>query len=182
MEEWNARLSAGMHLAPEDGACLMEAVSAVTGERWTDTPSSTHPLLAHLARLVNDAIGDETRDSLVAFIPDLVDTNRPDPLVAARIAFVCTNHAIAVHDGLRLRVLRHLASRRLQAPRGLRDGTLGHRLFVHGTARLAIGMSVARCAPAGDHHLVGLLEAATSVVRSSLRDEQVDQPVGAGRG
>jgi hypothetical protein len=36
-------------------ACLMEAVAQHTGQPWSDHPSCSHPLVAHVARLVNDA-------------------------------------------------------------------------------------------------------------------------------
>ena len=35
--------SVGAHLVPEDGACVMEAVSKAAGEPWSDTPACTHP-------------------------------------------------------------------------------------------------------------------------------------------
>jgi hypothetical protein len=57
--------SVGAHLVPADGACLMEAVSQAAGEPWSDTPACTHPLLSHLARLVNDASSDQGRQELV---------------------------------------------------------------------------------------------------------------------
>ncbi len=53
-------LSAGRHRNPRKGACFMEMASFLAGERWSDHPSCTHPLLASLARLVNDSLGDAT--------------------------------------------------------------------------------------------------------------------------
>ena len=49
-------LSAGRHRNPRKGACFMEMASFLAGERWSDHPSCTHPLLASLARLVNDSL------------------------------------------------------------------------------------------------------------------------------
>src|SRR4029077_9468441 len=51
-------LSRGKHRHPRQGACFMELASFVAGERWSDHPACTHPLLASLARLVNDATSD----------------------------------------------------------------------------------------------------------------------------
>ena len=42
----------------------MEVTSVLAGERWTDAPRCTHPLLAAVARLVNDELGDERRQVL----------------------------------------------------------------------------------------------------------------------
>ena len=43
-------LSAGRHRSPRQGACFMEFASYLAGERWSDHPACTHPLLAALAR------------------------------------------------------------------------------------------------------------------------------------
>jgi hypothetical protein len=50
----------------------MEFASFLAGERWSDHPSCTHPLLAQLARRVNDLIGDEERQQLTPLIPVVV--------------------------------------------------------------------------------------------------------------
>ena len=47
-------LSRGKHRSPRHGACFMELASYLAGERWSDHPACTHPLLAALARDVND--------------------------------------------------------------------------------------------------------------------------------
>ena len=43
-------LSRGKHRNPRKGACFMELASFLAGERWSDHPACTHPLLAALAR------------------------------------------------------------------------------------------------------------------------------------
>lgn len=172
---WTTHLTAGTHLAPEDGTCLMEAVSAETGDRWSDAPLSTHPLLAHLARLVNDAVSDDLRDELAAFIPDLVDTNSPDPIVYARLAAVCTSYALTVGDSAALRRMQSSAQRRLGGlwrprtrPGVLRLDEIRRWTFEHGTARRAVEASVAHCEKRGDDHLIGLLAAAVTVAPRRL--------------
>lgn len=64
----------------------MEFASYLAGERWSDHPACTHPVLAALARDVNDFVGDEHRAQLVELIPDVVGLNDADPIVAATIA------------------------------------------------------------------------------------------------
>src|SRR3989337_2921875 len=54
-------LSKGKHRNARKGACFMEFASYLAGERWSDHPSCTHPLLSELARLVNDHTSDEQR-------------------------------------------------------------------------------------------------------------------------
>jgi hypothetical protein len=50
----------------------MEFASFLAGERWSDHPQCTHPLLAELARDVNDLVGDEERQQLVRLVPQVV--------------------------------------------------------------------------------------------------------------
>jgi hypothetical protein len=52
---------AGKAPQPRKGACFMELVSYLGGERWSDLPACTHSLLASVARLVNDHTSDEGR-------------------------------------------------------------------------------------------------------------------------
>ncbi len=65
-------LSRGRHRSPKRGACFMEFASFLAGERWSDHPSCTHPLLGHLARQVNDILSDGNRQQLVPLIPMVV--------------------------------------------------------------------------------------------------------------
>jgi hypothetical protein len=51
-------LSRGRHRSPLQGACFMELASYPAGERWSAYPACTHPLLAALARDVNDYTTD----------------------------------------------------------------------------------------------------------------------------
>ena len=62
-------LSRGRHRTPRKGACFMEMASYLAGERWSDHPACTHPLLATLARDVNDHVADASRSRLVPLIP-----------------------------------------------------------------------------------------------------------------
>jgi hypothetical protein len=56
----------------------MEFASFLAGEPWSDHPSCTHPLLAHLARQVNDLIGHAGRQQLVPLIPSVVGRHGDD--------------------------------------------------------------------------------------------------------
>jgi hypothetical protein len=79
-------LSRGKHRSPRKGACFMELASYLAGERWSDHPKCTHPLLAALAREVNDHVGDDARTRLAPMIPDVVGLTGDDRRVAAWIA------------------------------------------------------------------------------------------------
>jgi len=71
-------LSRGRHRTPRRGACFMEFASLLAGERWSDHPSCTHPLLAELARQVNDHISDAGRQELTPLIPSVVGRRGDD--------------------------------------------------------------------------------------------------------
>ena len=79
-------LSRGKHRNPRKGACFMELASYLAGESWSDHPACTHPLLASLARDVNDHVGDYARSRLAPMIPDVIGLNGDDPRVDAWIA------------------------------------------------------------------------------------------------
>jgi hypothetical protein len=89
-------LSQGKHRNPRKGACFMEMASFLAGERWSDHPSCTHPLLASVARLVNDNTSDAGRQELVVLIPSVIGLTSDDPHVDARIAQLAATTALPV--------------------------------------------------------------------------------------
>ncbi|MGI5291326.1 hypothetical protein ACQEVF_49575 [Nonomuraea polychroma] len=89
-------LSRGRHRNPKRGACFMELASYLAGERWSDHPACTHPLLAALARLVNDNVSDESRAKLVGLVPSIIGLATDDLRVDARIALRCATTALPV--------------------------------------------------------------------------------------
>jgi hypothetical protein len=110
-------LSRGKHRNPRKGACFMEFASFLAGERWSDHPACTHPLLAHLARLVNDHTSDAGRHHLVPLIPAVIGLTSHDPHVDVRIALRAATTALPVVAEERQRVMAVavLAANRLLA-------------------------------------------------------------------
>jgi hypothetical protein len=86
-------LGIGRHPDPTAGGCFMEYASLLAGERWTDHPRCTHPALAQLARLVNDAIPADARQTLVPLIPDVVGVVGRDMRVTPELVLLCLDHA-----------------------------------------------------------------------------------------
>ena len=84
-------LARGKHRNSRKGACFMEMASVLAGEKWSDHPRCTHPLLADLARHVNDATSDDNRHHLALLIPEVVGLTGDDPRVDARIALRCAD-------------------------------------------------------------------------------------------
>lgn len=154
-EPAGAFLSAGSHLSAEEGMCLMEAVSAAARLTWSDGPACTHPLLAHLARVVNDASSDTGRQQLRALVADLVsaapgnDTHAAQ--TSARVAVACTEVALELRASLLLIHLHRVAVAQLARESG--DATAGRgrfvrtrrRMFARGPGSRAIEMSASAC-------------------------------------
>ena len=99
------QLSRGKHRSPRKGACFMELASYLAGERWSDRPSCTHPLLAALARLVNDHTTDAGRGALAPLVPSVIGLTSDDPRVDVRIALRAAITALPVAAAERQRVL-----------------------------------------------------------------------------
>ena len=79
-------LTRGKHRSPRKGACFMEFASYLAGESWSDHPRCTHPLLAAVARLVNDNTSDDGRQRLTGLIPSVIGLQSDDPRWNAVIA------------------------------------------------------------------------------------------------
>ena len=98
-------LSPGKHRNPRAGACFMELASLLAGERWSDHPACTHPLLAAVARHVNDHTSDAGRQRLAALIPSVIGLTGEDPRIDARIALGSATMALPVVAAERQRVM-----------------------------------------------------------------------------
>lgn len=98
-------LSRGRHRNPRKGGCFMELASFLAGERWSDHPACTHPLLAALARHVNDLTSDAARPRLAPLIPSIIGLTSDDPRVDARVALRAATTALPIVAEERQRVL-----------------------------------------------------------------------------
>ncbi|MDT4960733.1 MAG: hypothetical protein QOF87_380 [Pseudonocardiales bacterium] len=74
----------------------MEFASFLAGERWSDHPACTHPLLAALARAVNDHSTYEGRQRLAPLIPDVIGLTGGDLGIDVRIALRAAITALPV--------------------------------------------------------------------------------------
>ena len=176
-------LEAGAHRDAEAGSCLMEYVSVLAGERFTDRPSCTHPALAAVAWQVNDAVSSTSRQQLATRAVTLIGLGREAgvevrPIVLATIA----RAGLAVDPGNRFfpRLQRRLDRRASVAPRRPGRGENGHggRLATllhvgpvnHACAHLLVAARVADLdADARDRMLIGLLDDTIAAVRDAER-------------
>ena len=88
------RLARGRHKTAGHEACVMELVSFLNEEEWSDHPRCVQPVLAAAARAVNDRVSDEGRQRLVDLAPRLAGTAEADWLVGARLVVLCTDAAL----------------------------------------------------------------------------------------
>ncbi len=87
-------LSVGAHDADSGEACVMEYVSVLAGEPWSDRPECTHPVLAHEARTVNDLLDDVDRPRLVPLVGRLFGTGDDSPVLRARLRLAQTRQVL----------------------------------------------------------------------------------------
>ena len=91
-------LSHGAHDADAGEACVMEYVSLLAGEEWSDRPECKHPILAHEARTTNDLLLDHDRPRLVPLVGRLFGTTEDSPELRARLRIAQARHLIALLD------------------------------------------------------------------------------------
>ncbi|MDJ0378020.1 hypothetical protein [Cryobacterium sp. PH31-L1] len=98
-------LSRGKHRTPKSGGCFMEFASYLAGESWSDHPACTHPVLASLARMVNDCSSDDARSRLALLIPSVIGLTGSDRRVEVAVALRAGCEALPVASLERQRAL-----------------------------------------------------------------------------
>jgi hypothetical protein len=98
-------LARGKHRNPRKGACFMEFASMLAGERFSDHPVCTHPLLAAVARHVNDYTSDAGRPRLARLIPSVIGLTGDDLHIDARLGLRSATMALPVAAAGRQRVM-----------------------------------------------------------------------------
>lgn len=73
----------------------MEVASVLAGEAWSDHPGSVQPVLAAVARVVNDSVGEEDLAGLEHLIPAMIGTATDDVESYARLVFICATAALS---------------------------------------------------------------------------------------
>ena len=132
-------LTAGGHRGPEHGACVMEYVSVLAGELWTDRPRCTDRALGKLARQVNDDIGPEARPALGELAPRLVGTVGRDVAIEVVIAAVARVALESAPGDTTLTRIQRRAQDRIAAPTGT-GARLRARLLRFGRALTGTGL------------------------------------------
>ncbi|MEV5434063.1 hypothetical protein [Streptomyces sp. NPDC052701] len=162
------------HLHPDDGACLMEAAALLATGRFTDSPPGTHPVLAALARAVNDAVGEPTRLALWPLAADLAEAGPADRAYGPRLVGTVVDAASRVRPGSR-RLRRRGAACHARARRLARARTpaaparLADLLWWRGPGHhhLEHALGVLLTAPDADRRLALLLRRAVAEARAT---------------
>lgn len=166
-------LAPGVHQTATDGACLLEFVSILAGEPFSDHPSCTHPVLAAIARAVGEHVSDERRPELTRYAPDIIGTVtagwQVDTVLAGLVAAAAL-HVDMTDYGAQatLRCSQRRAHRSYLGLRGhWKVATRRHyrRATVVTVTRL-VSRTVAR---GGDDRLEALLADAVGVCRRHMR-------------
>ena len=109
-------LTRGRHVSPEEGACLMEYVSVLAGEPFSDNPRCVDPLLVRLSWAVNDCSVEPVRAKLADFAPRLIGTRTNNPVSAPTVLLACMD-CVASECDLPVDAFR---SRRVRAEKRMR--------------------------------------------------------------
>ena len=120
----------------------MEYASFLAGERWSDHPVCTHPLISELARQVNDFIGDEARQALAELVPDMIGLTGDDVRIDVSVALRAARTALPIvaEDRQRMMAVAILTCERLRADL---DGRPGAPLSQESSDALALAPGAA---------------------------------------
>jgi hypothetical protein len=89
-------LKSGAHVSFSRGACVMEAVAYVAGEKWGDTPECACPVIGAFMRSWNDSLDDEARNRLLKpLVPRLVGS-KATPEIEERRSYMALDWLIRV--------------------------------------------------------------------------------------
>jgi len=99
-------LKTGKHEGMEHGACIMELVSYLANETWSDNPKCACPILTKYAIGLNDSFNKEHRQLLKPAIPLLINSKSDDKTQIARKKLIMWRNVTAafplVLDGIKL--------------------------------------------------------------------------------
>src|SRR5437763_11259885 len=98
-------LAPGRHRSPRHGARLMEYTSVLAGERFSDAPRCPDPVLAAVARAVNDYSSNDSRQRIAPYAGDLTTARGAGDDTQRGIVRRCLLSALAYAEGSRRHVL-----------------------------------------------------------------------------
>jgi hypothetical protein len=106
--EWKAQYG----LVERPDPCLVQLVSKLAREPWTDRPTCVHPTLGSIGRMVHDCSSRENRAALLPWAPAFIGTAHVGFDTSARLVALCVSTALTSPDQRRITADEH---RRLAA-------------------------------------------------------------------
>jgi hypothetical protein len=88
------KLASGAHDSADREVCAMEAAAWLANEEHSDSPKCVHPVLAAMARNVNDSVDDETRQTLWPLLIRCLGTASDDKVLSVRLAAWCAEQVL----------------------------------------------------------------------------------------
>jgi hypothetical protein len=165
----------------------MELASVLAGETWSDHPASVHPVLAAVARLVNDRTREQDRARLEPSVPAMIGTATEDIESYARLVLTCSTAAlnserVRSHPEIRAEVesAQRMAQRALSATTGgggflarlLASSPIAKRWYRH-TAVSQAALSAAAMAGPSPSDRLALCELLGACVLAIRREPEV---------
>lgn len=89
-------ISSGSHESLEHGACVMELVSFVAGEPWSDAPQCACPVITAFCVSWNDSLSDDDRTRLLKPLIPLIVGTRSTKEVEERRSYMALDWLIRV--------------------------------------------------------------------------------------
>jgi hypothetical protein len=100
-------LKSGKHEAFEAGMCVMEAVSYIAGESWSDAPQCACPVITAFMVSWNDSLPkDADRDRILKPLIPLIVGTRSSKFIEQRRATMAADWFIRVHTPAFLRIAK----------------------------------------------------------------------------
>jgi hypothetical protein len=171
-------LARGVHVHPRVGGCFAEVAATLASHRWTDHPACIPPVLAQLARGVNDRTSAEARTGLAPLIPWAIAAPRPTTDLTADAAVVSLLTGQVRDEALPAPVPEPLLRRLERRPRPRR--VLDRAGWRRATRRLVRARLRAVTAtldgPDRDAHLRALLVEAIDATRAAVGLAPLPEP------
>jgi hypothetical protein len=131
----NVRLGRGRHASPGQGVCVMELVSMLAGEPFSDHPRSVSQPIGELMRAYNDLLDDDRRQDLYAYAATIVGTRSSPSVELVRVERMISWGDERWADRSRRRVLDRVR-RRLGPDEPQRDPAAAARYALHAMGKL----------------------------------------------
>jgi hypothetical protein len=97
-------LAKGAHEDLREGVCVMEAVSYIAGEPWSDYPKCVCPVIASFCRAWNDALPQDKRDELLKPLISRLINTLSSKNIEVRRSMMAADWLVRVHTPAWLRL------------------------------------------------------------------------------